>query len=122
MKKYFLVGVTAFALTTGAALAQTTSETVTTTTIPAAPTVVMPSPAAPGTYSTTKSQQTIDSTGTKVEKSQSYTTGVNGTAAATTVQTVAPDGTQRSTSHEEQTVSPRGETTTSRSVTTTTER
>ncbi len=120
MMKFFLTGASIFAMTAGVALAQTTSETVTTTTtVPAAPVITT---VTPGSYSTVKTQKTIDSTGAQVEKSQVYNSTVNGTTASTTVQAVAPDGSQKSISHEEQTVGPHGESTTSRTISTTTTR
>ncbi len=114
MTKFLFASVTAFALMTSATFAQsTTSETTnstTTTVVPAAPVVE--------SYSTSKTQKIIDSNGTEINKNQSYTTGVNGTSASTSTQTVAPDGSKTSTSHEERRIP--GDSTTSRTTTTTT--
>jgi hypothetical protein len=114
MANYLLVGVAAFAMMTGAAFAQSASSDTTTST---QSTTVSP---LVGSYSSTKSQKTIDASGAETDKSQTYTSGVNGTTAGSSTQTTAPDGSQLSTSHEERTASPRGDLTTTNHTTTTT--
>jgi Flp pilus assembly protein TadD len=116
MTKYFLVGVAAFAMMTSAAVAQSTSSDTTTSTQSTTSTVAQPL----GSYSQTKTQKTIDSSGVQTDKSQTYTSGINGTTAGSSTQTTAPDGSQLSTSHEERTASPRGDLTTTNHTTTTT--
>jgi hypothetical protein len=114
MTKYWLAGAAAFALTTGAALAQSTlsdsSTTVTTTT---------PAPVV-NTYNTTKSQKTVDANGTEIDKSQTYSSGAAGTHATANSQTTSPDGTAVSTTHQERTVAPLGDSTTTTNQSTTT--
>jgi hypothetical protein len=115
MMKYWFAGVATFALMTGAALAQSSSSDTTTstqsTTVPAV-----------GSYSSTKSQKTIDSNGTETDKSRSYTSGADGTKASSSSLTTTPDGSKLSTSHEERTAGPPTDiTTTNRSTTTTTD-
>ncbi|HEX4111151.1 MAG TPA: hypothetical protein VH020_01320 [Stellaceae bacterium] len=109
MTKFWLAGVAAFAMMTGTALAQDTSSDTTTTT----------HSAGMGSSSATKSRETVDSDGTQTDKSKSYTRDSSGIHARSDTQTVAPDGTVRSTSHDEQTASP-GDDTVTRSRTTTT--
>ena len=74
MTKFWLAGVTAFALMTSAALAQSTSSDTTTSTMFTVAPIV-------GTYSSSKSQKTIDGNGTETDKSQTYTSGSGGTDA-----------------------------------------
>jgi len=115
MTKVWLIGVAAFAMMTGAvpaALAQSSSSSTTTSS------TTTPAP-TPGSYNWSKSQ-TIDSNGVQTDKSQSYTTGNDGTKASSTTQTMAPDGSQLTSHHEETTTTPLGGTTTDRSTTTTT--
>lgn len=116
MTKLLLMGISAFAMMTGVALAQssssdTTTSTTTTTTAPVAPTT--------GSYSSSNYQKTIDSSGTETNKNQSYTSGVNGSDAKSSTQTTAPDGSKLST-HEERIVTPHADTTTTNRTTSTT--
>jgi hypothetical protein len=115
MTRSWLAGVSAFAMMTGIAFAQGTSDT----TISTQTTTSTPAPAV-GSFSSSKSQKTIDSTGTEIDKSQSYTSGSKGTDASSSTQTTAPDGSVLSASHLEHTASPGGDTTTTSHTTTTT--
>ena len=81
MTKFWLIGLTAFAMMTGAALAQNLPSNTTTSTTIVAPPV--------GTFSSTKSR-TIDSNGTQTDKSQTYTSGNGGTSSSTSTQTTTP--------------------------------
>ena len=114
MTKSWLVGLTAFAMMSGVALAQSSTSDVTTST---QTTTTTPVPLI-GSYSTTKTQKTIDSDGNQTDKSHTYTSGSNGTTSSTTKKTMTEDGSQTSTSHEEQTANPRGDTTSNYSTTT----
>jgi hypothetical protein len=120
MTKYFIAGVSAFAMMTGVALAQGVSSDTTTTT-----TQTTTSPSAPpaGSFSATKTQKTIDSTGTETDKTQTYSNGANGSNSKSSSVTTAPDGTLLNMHREERTVSPVGESTTTNYMnkTTTTE-
>src|SRR4051794_16882914 len=110
MTKYLLASAMALAMTAGTTFAQsTTSETTTSTQSTTVP--------VPGAYSSSKSQKTLDSSGTETDKSQTYSSGSNGTKATSTTRTTGPDGSQSDTSHVEQTVSPPGDTTTTRTTT-----
>jgi len=116
MMKSLLAGAAASAMMTGVALAQnmssdTTISTQTTTT------QVIP---APESFSSSRSQKSIDSYGTETETSQTYSNGANGSRATSDTQTIAPDGSQTSTLHDERSVSPGGDTTTRHTTTTTT--
>ena len=111
MTKSLILGVAAFAMMTGVAFAQSTlSDTTITTHSTTAP--------ADGSYKSNKTQKTIDSNGTEVVKSQTYTSGSTGTNASSTTQTTAPDGTTLNTSQDDRTVSPGGGTTTTSHTTT----
>ncbi|MEJ0068857.1 MAG: hypothetical protein WDO24_09165 [Pseudomonadota bacterium] len=91
MTKSWAIGLTAFAMMTGAALAQSSSTTTSTTVAPSV-----------GVTSSTKSQST-DSYGTQVDKSQTYSTGngasTNSSSKTVTSPAIAPysDTTTRST-------------------------
>jgi hypothetical protein len=117
MMKTLSVSAAALAMMTGVAFAQgmssdtTTSSQTSQTTTTVAPGV--------GTYSSSKSQKSIDSNGVETDKSQSYTSGAGGSKASTTTRTIEPDGSQTRVQHDERTVSPAGDTTTNRSTTTT---
>jgi len=113
MIRYWLVGPAAFALMTGVALAQitwgtTTSTQSTTTTAPVT-----------GGYSESNTQSSIDSNGTQTDKNQTYKSGPNGTNATAITQTTSQDGSQKSTTREDQNISPTGATTTDKTTTTT---
>ena len=122
MTKYLLAGAAALVLTTGVVFAQglnsgaTTSQTTTTTTLPA-PVLAVP---APGGYNTTKTERTIEGNGTVVDHTQSYQSGLGGSAAKTTTHVTAPDGSQSNSWREEWTATPQTRTTTTRQTTTTT--
>jgi len=111
MIKYFFVSAAALVMMTGLASAQTTSSETTTSTV---------SPAAEGSFRTTKSQMSIDGYGTQTDKSQTYTSGATGTNASSTTRVTAPDGSQSSTQRDEKSVSPSGDTTIMHSTTTST--
>jgi hypothetical protein len=118
MMKYWLVGVSAFTMMTGVALAQgtlsdTTSSTQSTTTT-IAPQV--------GAYSATKSQKTIDSNGTETDRNQSYSSSAGGSRASSSSRTTGPNGSQTNMQRDERTVSPYGDSTTTNSTSTTTVR
>jgi cytoskeletal protein RodZ len=115
MTKIFLSGVAALTMMSGFAFAQSTS---TDTTISTQSTTMAP---VVNSYSSNKSQKTIESNGTETEKSQSYTSGASGTTSSSSTQTTAPDGSNLSSSHRERTVTPLGDTTTINRTTTTTE-
>jgi hypothetical protein len=117
MTRYWLSGIGALAMMAGPAFAQglptdiTNSQTTTTTTAVAPPV---------GTYSTSKSQKIIDSNGVETQKSESYVSGVDGVRSSSNTQTVAPDGSVLSATHEDRTTVPTGETTTTSTTTSTT--
>jgi hypothetical protein len=104
MTKYLLASLAAFALTAGPALAQEASSTDTTS--------VTTAPAPAASYSTSKSVKTTDSMGDQSEHSQSYSAGPNGVDASQSSETTGPDGTVRRATHEEQSPTPMGESTT----------
>jgi hypothetical protein len=108
MTKLWLVGVGAFAIMTGTALAQDKSSETTTTT----------HSADMGSSSATKSRETIDRDGTQTDKSNSYTRDSRGMHMRSDTRTRTPDGAVRSTSHNEEIASP-GDDTIPRSHTTT---
>jgi len=86
MMKYLLGGAAIVTMTAGLALAQGTNyygTTVSQTTTNANP------PVAEG-YAVSKTQKTVEPDGTVVQKSSSYTTGVNGTEQTVSSQTTAP--------------------------------
>jgi len=97
MTKSWLIGAAAFAMMTGAALAQSSSSSTTTSTtgVPAV-----------GSYGASKSQS-IDSNGTQTDKTQTYSNGIGGTNSSSTTQTTTPY------------VAPYADTTTSHTTTTT---
>ena len=119
MNKYLLVGAAAFALMAGSAFAQDSTATDTTSTTS---TVAPPA----GSYSSSRTQKSTDMYGAQTDKSQTYSSGANGTNASSSSETTAPDGSTISASHETRTatpvyVAPSGDTTTTtRSSTTTT--
>jgi hypothetical protein len=130
MTKYLLAGTAALVLTTGAVFAQglysgTTTSQTTTTTLPA-PVLAVPAPVAPAPvapvpgYNTTKTERTIEDNGTVVDHTQSYQSGLGGSAAKTTTHVTAPDGSQSSSWREEWTTAPPTSTTTTKQTTTTT--
>jgi hypothetical protein len=104
MTKFWLVGVAAFALMTGAALAQDTSSETTTTT-------QSTNGSETGGSSSTQTRQSVDSDGVQTDKSKSYTRDSNGIHARSDTRQVAPDGSERTVSHE-QIASPDGSTST----------
>jgi hypothetical protein len=120
MTKHLLAGISAFAMMTGVALAQglppdtAISTQATTSTVAPVPPVV-------GSYSSSKTQKTIDSNGVETKKSQSYSSGANGTESSSTTRTVVPNGSQMN-SYQVQTASPTGETVTTKRTTTTIEK
>jgi len=115
MFKTVCAGAVALAMMTGVALAQGMSSDTTTST---SSTGTMVAPAV-GSYTSTKSQKSIDANGVQTDKSQTYTSGANGSKASTTTRTTEPDGSQTSTQRDERSVSPAGDTTTNRTTTTT---
>jgi hypothetical protein len=126
MIKHWLAGVSVFALTSGAALAQSASpgmapdpmsatQTTTTTTMQPA---VAPAPVS-GTYHSTGDQKTYDSNGAEVVKHQAYTSSSSGTSTSSSSTTMAPDGSAVNSSSQQKTTSPNGDTTTSRTTNTT---
>jgi hypothetical protein len=128
MTKYLLASTAALFMTTGAVFAQgvgaTTSQT-TTTTLPA-PMLAVPGPLTPGPLApvpgsnTTKTEHTVEGDGTVVDHTQSYQSGLGGSAAKTTTHVTAPDGSQSNSWREEWTATPQTRTTTTRQTTTTT--
>lgn len=116
MIKSMLASATIVMLTAGAAMAQG---------MPADPT--LPTQLAPVTpppvvssYSSSKTVKSIDGNGVQTEQSQSYTSGINGVKATNSSQTLAPDGSEISATHEERTAIPSGQSTTTITRTTTT--
>jgi hypothetical protein len=120
MAKLLLTSVAVFAMVTSAAFAQSTSSDTTTSTQSTTTTIVPPPAPVLESYSTNKTQKTIESNGTETDKSQSYTNGVNGNSASSTTRTTAPDGSTLRSTHDERNASPRGDTTTTHTTTTTT--
>jgi hypothetical protein len=110
MTKTLLAGIAAFAMMTGAALAQDSSSysSQTTTSTPAPVT---------GSYHSSETQKTMDSNGVQTDKTKSYSAGDNGTAASSSSQTTAPDGSQLNTYHEERAAAPTGDSSTTTSTT-----
>ena len=127
MTRYLLAGAVALAMTTGVVFAQglypgtTTSQTTTIVPAPAlaVPVPVVPGPVlatpfvpVPGGYGTTKTERTVESNGTVIDRTQSYQSGVGGSTVRTTTRTTAPDGSQTSSWREEWTGAPGGTTVT----------
>src|SRR4051812_23133317 len=102
MKKYLAVGVAAFTLVSGAALAQQNTETSTTT---------RSSPST-SSYGEEKSQRTVDAQGMETNKSKSYESDSSGARAKSSAQARAPDGSAVGLSHERATT-PEGDETVS---------
>ena len=102
MTKYLLAGAAAFALMSGVAFAQSSTSTQSTTTTNGAP--------VNEGYSISKTQKTIDSNGNEINKSRAYESNAGGTNATSSTRTNAADGSQTTTSHEEQSSVPAGET------------
>jgi hypothetical protein len=94
MKHFLLATVFALAMTTGAAMAQTTTETQTTTTV--TPALVAPAPllVAPpvGTLSSTTTKKTIAPDGTETDKTETTYRNTDGVAddTMTRTTTIAP--------------------------------
>jgi hypothetical protein len=99
MTKYWLASTAALAMMSGVALAQTAPFDSSTTTQSTTTTTV--APLIPGTFSSSKTQQTIDGNGTETDKTQTFKSGSGGTDATSSMQTKAPDGSSVSTFHEE---------------------
>jgi hypothetical protein len=97
MTKAWLAGVAAFAMMTGVALAQSSSTTTTTV--------------VPGEYSSHRSERTIDSYGGQTDRSTTYSTGNGGTERR--------DTTTTRSSGPYVPYAPYGDSTTTRSTTTT---
>ena len=74
--KNWLAGAAAFAMMTGVATAQSSSSSTSTTT--------SSSPAA-GTYNSTTTERSMDSTGTQIDKVQTYSSEPSGTKSSSTV-------------------------------------
>jgi hypothetical protein len=83
MKKQWLAGAAALALMSGAAFAQTVTETTRSTTVV---------PVPPPVESTTTRTEKNSFGGASIEKQQSYQTGPNGTVSSTESKVVRPDG------------------------------
>jgi hypothetical protein len=113
MMKYWLAGAAAFALMSGAALAQSVSTQSTTTVTTPAPVV--------NSYSSTRTQHSTDSNGNTTDKTSSYQSGPDGSKAMSKSQTVAPDGSVQSTVKEKR-VDPMQGSTYEKQTTTTTDR
>lgn len=117
MRKFLFTSAAAFALMSGIAAAQE---------IPAGPlhpTQVAQADSAPGSsYSSNRTEKTVDGNGVQSEQSQSYSVGADGVKSTKSAQTVGPDGSESSMTHEERSASPMGQssTTTTRSTTSTT--
>ena len=120
MMKTLCSGAAALAMMTGVALAQGVSSDTTTSTQSTTTTTVIPAAPATSTYNSSKWQKSTDSNGVQTDKSQSYSSGANGSKATSTIRTTEPDGSQTSTQRDERTISPSGDTTTNKSTTTTT--
>lgn len=84
MKKQLLAGAAALALMSGAAFAQTITETTRSTT-------VVPVPPPVESYSSTRTE-TNGFGGAAIEKKQIYESGPNGSVASTEKKVVRPDG------------------------------
>jgi hypothetical protein len=95
MTKQLLVGAAVLALMTGAAVAQTTSETTTsrTTVTPLPPPIAAPADA----YSATRTERS-EFGGASVETQKSYRNGPDGSSATTQQKVVRPDGSSETTS------------------------
>ncbi len=113
MTGYWFAGAAAFALMTGIAAAQVSSDTTTST---QSTTTTLPAPPA-DSYSERKTQHTIDSNGVETDKSQTYKSGPDGTAATSASQTTSGDGSEKTTSHSDRTVTPAGTSTTAKTTT-----
>jgi hypothetical protein len=113
MTKFWLASAAAFALMTGVASAQITSDTTTSTqsTTTTAPPV--------GSYNAYQTQHSTDSNGNQIDKSQTYQSGPNGTKATSATQSTSEDGAQKTTTHEDRVISPAGASTTDKTTTTT---
>jgi hypothetical protein len=101
---------------TGVALAQGMSSESSSSTQSTTTTVVPPV----GSYNSTETRRSTDSNGVETDKSSSYNSGPNGSKATSSSRTSSPDGSVQSMSHEKQTESPDGVSTTSKKTTTTT--
>ncbi len=119
MTRILLTSTAVFALMSGVALAQDYPAS------PSAPTQLAPvAPAPPvSSYSTNHTEKSIDANGVQTEQSQSYSVGADGVKSMKNSQTIAPDGSEISATHEERSATPAGQssTTTTRTTTTTTE-
>jgi hypothetical protein len=117
MTKYWLSGVAAIAMMTGTAWAQSQSLSSETTT--STQTTTVPAPPVVNSVHTTKTQDTVNDDGTRIDKRQTYTSGSNGTASTADSQTKGPDGRPVSATHQERVVAPNGDSATSNQTTTT---
>lgn len=119
MTKFLLTSTAVFTLMSGIAMAQD---------LPAGPSgptqlaPVVPTPPV-SSYSTNRTEKSIDANGVQTEQSQSYSVGADGVKSMKNSQTVAPDGSEISATHEERSATPAGQssTTTTRTTTTTTD-
>lgn len=100
MLRRFLAVATVFGLTTGVALAQSSSTDSTSSTQTTA------APPVDGTYDSTKTQNSVDANGTETDKSQSYSGGAGGSDAKSNSQTISPDGSAVTSSQSEQRTAP----------------
>ena len=116
MRKHFLIGAAALSLVSGVAFAQGLSSQTTTST---ESTIAVPTPPV-SSYSSSKTEKTVNPNGVVIDKSESYNQGANGTSASSSTRTVAPDGSQVSATQKEWKSSPTGVETTRKTTTTTT--
>lgn len=119
MSRILLTSTAVLALMSGVAMAQDLPAG------PSGPTQLTPMvPTPPVTsYSTNHTEKSIDANGVQTEQSQSYSVGADGVKSMKNSQTIAPDGSQISATHEERSATPAGQssTTTTRTTTTTTD-
>ncbi len=96
MTKQLLAGVAVIALMTGAAVAQSVTETTTSRTTVAPLTVeTLPPPAAPGT-TTTKTERSVAPDGSRVESQQTIKNDPYGSVSSSETKVMRPDGSSES--------------------------
>ena len=78
-----------------------------------------PAPVVEKSWSTS-SKKSVDSNGNETDTSHSYVNGANGTHTTSNTTQTAPDGSAMSSTQEERTASPNGDTSTTRRTSTTT--